>query len=296
MVSLTLARRLAGGTTLLAAVAVCLAVTVQADANITAPTPTTTTAKTSAAAAPAARAAGFTLPPVNGKFDYQIGQAYTPPNGVTVVSRDREAVPAAGTYTICYVNAFQVQPGEVTWWQQHHDNLLLRDSFGGYVVDGDWNEILLDISTSAKRTAIAGIVNGWIDGCAADGFKAVEPDNIDSYDRSDSLLSITNAIDYLKLLAPHAHAAGLAIGQKNTTELGTRGKSAGLDFAIAEECGRYNECGDYIDVYGNNLIDIEYTSGAYTEACKAVGAKVSVVRRDVDVTAPGSSTYIYKAC
>ncbi len=213
-----------------------------------------------------------------------------------MVSRDLDATPAAGKYNICYVNAFQVQPGEVSWWQQNHDDLLLRDSDGEYVVDGDWDEILLDIRTAAKRTAIAAIVNGWISGCAADGFKAVEPDNIDSYDRSDDLLTMANAVAYLKLLAPYAHAAGLAIGQKNTVELGTKGKAAGLDFAIAEECGRYNECGDYKAVYGNNLIVIEYTSNAYTKACTAVGASVSVVRRDVNVTAPGSSTYVYNAC
>ncbi|MGC4807372.1 endo alpha-1,4 polygalactosaminidase [Micromonospora sp. DT233] len=241
-------------------------------------------------------AAAYALPPVNGKFDYQIGEPYTPPSGVTVVSRDRNATPAPGIYNICYVNAFQVQPDEVSWWQDNHDNLLLRDSDGEYVVDGDWDEILLDLRTAAKRTAIAAIVNGWISGCAADGFKAVEPDNIDSYQRSDGLLTKANAVAYLKLLAPHAHAAGLAIGQKNTTELGTAGKAAGLDFAIAEECGRYNECTDYTAVYGNNLIVIEYTSTAYTKACTAVGARVSVVRRDLDVTAPGSSTYVYKAC
>ncbi|WP_435873108.1 endo alpha-1,4 polygalactosaminidase, partial [Micromonospora arborensis] len=159
----TLARCLVGGTTALTA-AIAAGVAAHADA---ATTPAT--------------AAVFTLPPVNGKFDYQIGKAYTPPTGVTVVSRDREAAPAAGLYNICYVNAFQVQPGEVTWWQQNHDDLLLRDSSGEYVVDGDWNEILLDISTAAKRTAVPGIFNAWIDGSAADGLHAVEPDNIDSY-------------------------------------------------------------------------------------------------------------------
>ena len=244
----------------------------------------------------AGAAAAYTLPPVNAKFDYQIGAAYTPPSGVQVVSRDRKATPAAGLYNICYVNAFQVQPDEVTWWQQNHDDLLLRDASGQYVVDGNWDEILLDTSTATKRTGLAGVLNGWIDGCARAGFKAIEPDNIDSYDRSEGLLTKANAVALLKLLAPHAHGAGLAIGQKNTTDLGTEGKAAGLDFAIAEECGRYSECGDYTDVYGTHLIDIEYTNSAYTKACKAVGASVSVVRRDVNVTAPGSSTYIYNAC
>ena len=248
-----------------------------------------------AATTPVALAA-YTLPPVNAQFDYQIGAAYTPPNGVQVVSRDRLAAPAAGLYTICYVNAFQVQPAELTWWQQNHDDLLLRDADGEYVVDGAWDELVLDIRTPAKRSALAGIVNGWIDGCAAAGFKAVEPDNIDTYDRFDSLLTRDQAVAYLALLAPHAHAAGLAIAQKNTTSLEGAGRAAGLDFAIAEECGRYDECGDFTDVYGNNLIVIEYTASAYRKACTAVGASVSVVRRDVNVTAPGSGTYVYAAC
>jgi len=247
-------------------------------------------------AATVAPKAAYTLPPVNAKFDYQIGQAYTPPSGVTVVSRDREAAPAAGLYNICYVNAFQVQPQEVGWWQQNHDDLLLRDASGEYVIDGAWDEIVLDIRTPAKRTALAAIVNGWIDGCKAAGFQAIEPDNIDTYDRFDDLLTRAQAVEYLKLLAPHAHAAGLAIAQKNTTSLQGQGKAAGLDFAIAEECGRWDECGDFTSVYGNNLIVIEYTANAFTKACNAVGAKVSVVRRDVNVTAPGSRTYVYNAC
>lgn len=299
MVLRNVAVHLAAGAVLVAAtIGFGTAMAAEGDAN-PGPTPTAADgdATTAATGAPAGTAsAAVTLPPVDAQFDYQIGQAYAPPSGVTVVSRDREAAPAAGLYNICYVNAFQVQPHEVTWWQRNHDDLLLRDADGEYVVDGDWDEILLDISTAAKRTAIADIVNEWIDGCAADGFQAVEPDNIDSYYRSDGLLTLADAVEYLKLLAPRAHAAGLAIGQKNTTELGTRGKAAGLDFAIAEECGRYDECGDYTRVYGDNVIDIEYTDSAYTKACTAVGARVSVVRRDVDVTAPGSRTYVYRAC
>jgi len=240
--------------------------------------------------------AAYTLPPVNAKFDYQIGAAYTPPTGVQVVSRDRTAAPAAGLYNICYVNAFQVQPDEVAWWQQKHEDLLLKDADGKYVVDGDWNEILLDTSTPAKRSALTGIMGGWMDGCAAAGYKAIEPDNIDSYDRSDDLLTKENAVSYLQLLAPRAHGAGLAIGQKNTTELGTAGRDAGLDFAITEECGRYDECSDYTDVYGTHVIDIEYRAAAFTKACNAVGATVSVVRRDVNVTAPGTRSYVYNAC
>ncbi|MFI7601685.1 endo alpha-1,4 polygalactosaminidase [Actinoplanes sp. NPDC049681] len=240
-------------------------------------------------------AAVIAPPPVDATFDYQIGAAYDPPAGVTVVSRDREAPVAPGMYTICYVNAYQTQPGEVAWWQREHDDLLLRGDDGEYVVDGEWNEILLDVSTPAKREAIAGIVGGWIDGCARDGFRAVEPDNIDSYDRSDGRLTVEDSIAYLELLVPYAHRAGLALGQKNAPELGTRGRDLGLDFAIAEDCGRWEECTAYTGVYGH-VIDVEYTDGGFRKACRAVGAGASVVRRDVKVTAPGSATYRYDAC
>ena len=113
------------------------------------------------------------LPPANGGLDYQLGGAYAPPAGVTIVSRDREAAPAAGLYNICYVNGFQVQPGEASWWLANHGDLILRDAGGQPVIDPDWNEMLIDTSTAAKRTAVAAIVGDWIRGCAQAGFDAV---------------------------------------------------------------------------------------------------------------------------
>ena len=60
-----------------------------------------------------AAAADWTLPPANGKFDYQIGGDYALPKDVEVVSRDWFAGTApAGVYGICYVNAFQTQANE----------------------------------------------------------------------------------------------------------------------------------------------------------------------------------------
>ncbi|MFD0524047.1 endo alpha-1,4 polygalactosaminidase [Paractinoplanes durhamensis] len=131
------------------------------------------------------------LPPANGRFDYQLGGAYPPDTNVKIVDRDRTAKPAPGVYSICYVNAFQTQPGENSWWQRHHNDLLLREK-DGYVEDEDWpDERLLDISTAAKRTALAGIIGGWFADCAKAGFRAVEPDNLDSYTRSKDVCSGT---------------------------------------------------------------------------------------------------------
>lgn len=243
-----------------------------------------------------ASVAAVSPPPVNAKFDYQIGAAYPPPSGVRVVDRDREQSPVSGLYNICYVNGYQTQPAEIDWWKANHDDLLLKDARGNYVIDSDWGEILLDIRTSAKRTALAAIVGAWIDGCRDHGFQAIEPDNLDSWTRSKNLLTQQNAIDFAKLLTARAHTAGVAIAQKNTAEIAENGRSYGFDFAIAEECGRYNECDSYTSGFGNNVIVIEYRRQDFTKACSGWGSRLSVVLRDRNVTAPGSSTYQYDAC
>jgi len=112
------------------------------------------------------------LPPPAAKADYELGGAYPPPAGVAIVGRDRTDPPAQGIYGICYVNAFQTQPDERPWWRANHSELLLKQG-GREVIDPGWpDEVLLDTSTAAKRTAIAAIVGGWIDGCATSGYAA----------------------------------------------------------------------------------------------------------------------------
>jgi hypothetical protein len=231
------------------------------------------------------------LPPVHAGFDYQIGGAYTPPTGVRIVARDRKAEPARGLYNICYVNAFQAQPDERDDWPA---DLLLRDKKGKVVVDGDWDEALLDIGTPAKRERVAARIDEWIDGCADKGYDAVEPDNFDSFTRSRGLLSAADATAFIRLLSDHAHSRGLAIGQKNTVELaGQRGRT-GLDFAVAEECGEYDECGEYAEAFDDRVVVIEYTDNGFRKARSGFGDRLSIVRRDVLVSTPDSADYVRK--
>ncbi|MEV0278833.1 endo alpha-1,4 polygalactosaminidase [Streptomyces sp. NPDC050610] len=240
---------------------------------------------------------GIRLPQANASFDYQIGGPYTPPDGVRAVSRDRTAKPAAGLYNVCYVNAYQTQPGDaIDWWKDNHDDLLLRDSDGELVVDGPWEEPLLDISTPEKRQDLLDIVGPWIDGCADSGFDAVEPDNLDSYERSDDLLSVEDAAAFAKLLAHRAHDKGLAIAQKNTTDLLDKRGEIGFDFAVAEECAHYKECPSFLSAYNGRVFAIEYKQKDFTEACKAWGKKLSVNLRDRDVSPAGKKGYVSKRC
>lgn len=239
--------------------------------------------------------AALRLPPANAPFDYQIGGAYLPPHGVQVVSRDRQSSPEPGLYNICYVNGFQAQPEEASWWQNNHPELVLRDANGDPVVDGAWNEMLLDVSTADNRQALAAIIAPWIAQCAADGFDAIEVDNLDSYTRSQSLLTEEHNVLFMGLLSSIAHAHGLASAQKNTTELLDRAAAMGTDFAIAESCNTWDECADYQSIYGNLVFVIEYNDADFAAGCRDFN-ELSIVRRDRDVTTPGSDTYVYDGC
>jgi hypothetical protein len=268
----------------------------------TAPSRTPEPAPSSAGPSPTSTTTGptrtvvYAPPPANAGVDYQIGEAYTPPPGVGIVSRDHGDNPAAGKYNICYVNGFQTQTSAAGWWRTNHDDLLLKRN-GQYVMDGDWNEMIMDISTPAKRDALAKIVGSWIDECAAKGFQAVEPDNLDTWTRSEGLLTQAHAVAFAKLLAAYAHSKGLAIGQKNAVEWSTVGRSqVGFDFAVAESCADYDECQGYVDVYGNEVLIIEYDDKQFQRACGQYGARLSIVMRDRNVTAPGSSSYVFKSC
>ncbi|MEU7581379.1 endo alpha-1,4 polygalactosaminidase [Streptomyces sp. NPDC041068] len=237
-------------------------------------------------------------PPVDAPFDYQLGGPYPPPSKVRAVSRDRTADPVRGLYSICYVNAFQAQPGKdaARWWEREHPALILRDDEGEPVVDEDWQEPLLDISTGKKRTQLAEIVGKWIDGCAKAGFDAVEPDNLDSYERSDDRLTPDDAAAFAELLARRAHDQGLAIAQKNTTDLLERRDRIGFDFAVTEECAAYKECSDFASAYDGKVFDIEYEKKDFDTACRTWGKGLSITLRDRDVRPADEDGYVYRHC
>ena len=241
--------------------------------------------------APGASAASWTPPPTGVDWDYQIGGVRSAPADVGIIDRDRNAAPMAGRYNICYVNAFQTQADERDFWRAspRRWRLVLKDH-GHAVVDSVWGEWVLDIRTAHKRHRLRDIVGRWTDGCAADGFDAVELDNLDSFSRSHGLVSRADARAYAALLTARAHAAGLAVAQKNWVELGEAGPKLGFDFAIAEECGRWRECAGYVATYGERVLDVEYRDQDFSWAC-AHFPDLSIVRRNVNVTPGGPAQW-----
>jgi hypothetical protein len=208
--------------------------------------------------------------------DYQLGGASAVPANVGIVVRDRSAAPAPGRYNVCYVNGFQTQPDERAFWRAHWSLVLKRA--GRPVVDADWGEWLLDTRTAANRARLARIVGRWIDGCARSGYDAVELDNLDSWSRSHGLVRPRQAKALARLLVARAHRAGLAAAQKNWAEWD--GRRAGFDFAVAEECGRWRECGSYVAHYGSRVLVVEYRQADFDRTCSEWGSRLSVVLRD----------------
>lgn len=230
--------------------------------------------------------------PVDTGVDYQLGGAYPPADGVGIVSRDRHDKPAPGLYSICYVNAFQTQPGTRRWWLSQHPDLVLRSN-GKPVVDPDWGEMLLDTRTGRQRRALARIVGRWIDGCAASGFQAVEPDNLDSWQRSMGQLRRRDNLAFSRLLIERAHTAGLAIAQKNAAGLSKRRL---FDFAVVEQCHRYRECGRFTRAYADQVIEVEYRRRDFTEACVARGTRIPIVLRDLPLRPAGVPGHRFATC
>ena len=225
--------------------------------------------------------------PVGVGVDYQLGGVDDVPAGVGVVVRDRLAEPA-GVYDVCYVNGFQTQPGSGRFWRRR-EHLLLHDRAGRRVEDEAWGEWLLDLRTRAKRADLARIVGRWTRRCARDGFEAVEYDNLDSFTRSHGVMKRRHAVAYARLLVRRAHRAGLAVGQKNLA--GLDGTRIGFDFAVAEECGRYDECGRYAASYGRRVLVVEYRRRDFRATCRAWGDELAVVLRDRALKPGGRRAY-----
>ncbi|MFJ2759308.1 endo alpha-1,4 polygalactosaminidase [Nocardioides sp. NPDC087217] len=245
------------------------------------------------------------LPPTKGVLDYQLGapaDRLTDGTPLDVVVRDATAAPLENAYNVCYVNGFQTQPG-ADW--SDRPSALLRDASGDPVRDPDWpDEIILDPSTASARASILEVVGPVIEGCADDGFDAVEIDNLDTWTRFDAI-SKDGALALASAYVTAAHNLGLAIAQKNAAEAArVAHDDLGFDFAVVvvEECGAYAECAAYTDVYGSRVLQIEYpdslaeTDLTFAGVCADPARAPLTLLRDRDLVAQSDDAYVQQAC
>jgi hypothetical protein len=155
-----------------------------------------------------------------------------------------------GRRAICYVDVG-------TWESYRSDADDFPPDLLGKVVDGWPDERWLDIRDIDR---LAPILGARFDTCARKGFDALEPDWLNHY-QEDTGFPITKAdsIAFARWVAREAHTRGLSVAQKNAPGL-TKDVSDVFDFAITEDCARYDECHRY-RVYlqrGAAVLDAEY--------------------------------------
>ena len=166
---------------------------------------------------------------------------------------------------------------------------------------GSQSDVSTTVFAAPTRKAIAALIGQDVRRCADRGFDAVEIDNLDSFTRAPrGRLSLDDNMALAVLYARQAHDLGLLIAQKNAAEYSGRlRREVGFDFAVAEECVSYSECRAYTDVYGDAVIDVEYSDDprvSLPQICADPARPASTVLRDRDLVPSGEQGYVYRRC
>ena len=171
------------------------------------------------------------------------------PNGVTLDTAAVTAIHALGAHAVCYVDAG-------TWEDFRPDAGAYPASVLGR--SNGWpGERWLDIRATST---LLPIIAARVAKCAAAGFDAVDFDNVDGYENDTGfLLTAADQLTFNEDLAGIAHSDGLSVGLKNDTDqLGQLEGS--FDFAINEQCAKYDECDAYDGwtAAGKAVVEVEY--------------------------------------
>ncbi len=155
-----------------------------------------------------------------------------------------------GVYTVCYFSAG-------TWERWRPDAGDFPTSVRGKTLDHWPGERYLDLR---NLDVLLPLWEARIDACAAAGFDAIDPDNIDAYANDSGFdLSPADGAAAFLALADAAHERGLGITLKNSPEIVPDVVSA-ADLAVVEECIQYSFCGDFAEFVdaGKPVLVVEY--------------------------------------
>ncbi len=188
----------------------------------------------------------------------------------------------SGRMVICYFSA-----GTYEDWRS--DANLFPSVALGSNVDGWAGEKWLDVRNQTVRDIMA----KRMDLAKTKGCDGLEPDNVDGYSNSPGFpLTTQDQINFNSFLADQAHARGLIIALKNSTNL-VNALVSKFDFAVVEECFRYNECEAYSPfiAQGKAVLNAEYSNYSSAICSQAANLKFSTVFFNLDLN--GS---VYKPC
>lgn len=271
-----------------------------APAPAPAPTPTPTPTPTT----------GIKLPPTGlMSWDWQIGassdSAISVPAGAKLIDLDGFNTSAAkvaelkskGYYTVCYINAGS--------WESYRPDASKYPDYLKIQQDPDWaGEYFLDVTDVFKSgSALAPILQARFKMCKDKGFDALEPDNLQNDENvSGGRVTTQQQIDFNGWVADQAHAAGLAVFQKNGPDKILLKDRTGkmmvekFDGILNEECQQYSECGPLAEYTkrGKLALNVEYSTALNCATYTSLG--VSAMKRDLGLVSPGMSGYQRQSC
>jgi hypothetical protein len=153
------------------------------------------------------------------------------------------AIHANGAHAICYVDAGTAESFRPDYQDYVNFNNATGGALFGKPVGGFRNEFWLNINNDkGQRNFILSEVGKRVDRCKADGFDAVEFDNVDAYQNKTGLtISSDTQLLFNTSLANLAHSKGLTVALKNDVGQVNELKPW-FDFAINEQCFQFHEC------------------------------------------------------
>ena len=237
------------------------------------------------------KSGGAAVTPQAFDIDYQTDGFCT---GGTITQENAAAVAAIhakGAKAICYVDAGTAESFRPDYQDYVNFNNLTGGALFGKPVGGFRNEFWLNINNNkGQRDFILSEVGKRVDGCVANGFDAVEFDNVDAYQNKTGLtISSDTQLLFDTALANLAHSKGLTVGLKNDL-----GQASDLkpyfDFAINEQCFQFKECNfpapglpDWT-ASGKAVFNVEYRSSALN-CSQAATWKINSILKTVDLFA-----------
>jgi hypothetical protein len=188
----------------------------------------------------------------------------------------------SGHTVICYFSA-----GTYENWRP--DAASFPSAALGSNVSGWAGERWLDVRNQTVRD----IMSKRMDLAKSKGCNGLEPDNVDGFaNKSGFPLTAQDQINFNSFLADQAHARGMIVALKNSTDLVSSLVNK-FDFAVVEECFKYNECGAYSPFIQQNkaVLNAEYSSYSSATCMQAASLKFSTVFYNLNLD--GS---VYKPC
>jgi len=184
------------------------------------------------------------------------------------------ALKLSGKKVICYFSA-----GTYENWRD--DASQFPASAIGSKVVGWPGENWLDVRDATVRS----IMSARLDVAQSKGCDGVEPDNVDGYDNKNGLgLTKADQISFNQFLASEAHKRGLIAALKNSTDL-VASLVSDFDFAVVEECFKYNECDAYKPFAAQNkaVFVAEYSNLSSASCAEAKADKFSLAFYNLDL-------------